>query len=82
MIDALAFLGIVVGVAAPLCGHQGQPFPLRLRRGAWRRLSAPLRRSDDSSVATPPDRAADGRSARPVPSWTHTEPYTDYEEAA
>lgn len=79
--DALAFLGLVIGVAAPMCGHQGQPFPLRPRRGAWRWLSAPLRRSRDSRVATPPVRAAGGRTARPAPSWAHTD-HHDHREAA
>ena len=36
----LAFVALVVAVAAPLCGHQGQPWPLG---GAWRWLYGRLR---------------------------------------
>ncbi|WP_328436948.1 hypothetical protein OHA71_06590 [Streptomyces sp. NBC_00444] len=77
--EALAFIALVVAVAAPLCGHQGQPFPLaRAARCAlaWR----PQKRSRDSRATTGAERPADGRM-RARPTWAHSQPL-DYEEAA
>lgn len=78
MTDALAFLAVTVAVAAVVCGHQGQPWPLAgLVRSAWTaagprralsaRLSAEQPSADPESPGTP-----DGRSERPPhpsPSW-------------
>jgi len=46
-VTLLAYLALVVAVAAVCCGHQGEPFPIPLR-GAWRalrRLGSPSRGS-------------------------------------
>lgn len=68
--EALAFLAAVVAVAAPLCGHQGQPWPLRRRAASCAPAGAPegpsggfraLRPAPD--VSQPPSR----------PSWTRTD---------
>ncbi|MEU2780570.1 hypothetical protein [Streptomyces sp. NPDC007110] len=47
--DCLAFVAIVVAIAAPLCGHQTQPFPPLVwwrnrRRRAWPRSRPTARR--------------------------------------
>lgn len=38
--ELLAFVAMVVAVAAPLCGHQNQPWPLRRPRSTERRVPA------------------------------------------
>lgn len=74
MSELLAFVAVVVAVAAPLCGHQTQPWPLR---GAWRALTAAHRASRDSGATGTPFRPAQRRTAIPVrrtPAWAHTQP--------
>lgn len=77
-VEPAAFVVLVVAVAAPVCGHQTQPWPLR---GAWRALRAFRRGLCASRDAGGAPRPAQRRSGRPAPSWAHTQP-TDYEEAA
>lgn len=75
--EALAFVAMVVAVAAPLCGHQGQSWPLG---GAWRglsRLRSRSRVSSDTEGVTEPPRP---RTAVRSPSWANTQPIN--EEAA
>lgn len=88
--ESLAFVALVGAVAAPLCGHQAQPWPLG---GAWRRLKARMPRRGllrglggpegpfrlPRSLRDAPG-ASQGPSRRP-PSWAHTQPL-DYEESA
>jgi hypothetical protein len=72
--ELLAFVAVVVAVAAPVCGHQTQPWPLR---GAWRALTAAHRASRDSRATGRPFRAAQRRTAIPArrtPAWAHTQP--------
>ena len=78
MTDAFVFLAVTVAVAAVVCGHQGQPWPLAgLVRSAWtavgprRALSARLSAEQPSRAPESPG-TADGRSeppSHPAPSW-------------
>jgi hypothetical protein len=68
----LAYLALVVAVAAVMCGHQGEPCPIPLR-GAWRYLRAPHRAFRASRDTGPPPRPSDARSAASTPTWAHTE---------
>lgn len=78
-----AYLAMVVAIAALLCGHQGQPWPLTGLRAACRRggprtdTVAPLAAEHASRASESIPRP----KRRPAPSWAHTEPYT-YEGAA
>lgn len=59
--DVVAFVVLVVTLAAPLCGHHAEPCPIRIR-GAWRgrrRPQAPSRVSGDAGGTS---RASQGRS--------------------
>jgi hypothetical protein len=78
--ELLAFVAVVVAVAAPLCGHQTQPWPLR-GACAWlyARLSA-LQPSQARREGPPPQRPPHARTARRTPAWAHTQP-TDKEPA-
>lgn len=88
--QCLAFVAVVIAVAALACGHQGADWPLT---GTWRRVRAawarargcapawrPHRASRGSRDADTPERPAERRT-RPRPSWAHEQP-TTYEEAA
>ena len=86
-----AYLATTVAVAALLCGHQGQPWPLagllawlralRPREGVQTPACGPHSPSRLPRDLRGAPRGAQRRSGRSVPSWAHTEPYT-YEEAA
>lgn len=81
MTGLFAYLVLVVVIPALLLGHQGQDFPLR-RACAWLYGRLP---ASGASQAVPegrePQRPSRARTARPVPSWAHSQPI-DYEEAA
>lgn len=49
--------------------------------GAWRWLQEARRASCGSRVVEVPERPADGRTARPVPSWARTDHHTHKEAA-
>ena len=81
MTDAFVFLAATVAVAAVVCGHQGQPWPLAgLVRSAWaaaasRRPQEPAGAPESpsrGSRAGVPQKPADGRTELPsqlAPSW-------------
>lgn len=78
MIDVLAVVAVIVALAAGLCGHAAQPFPLA---PAWRWLCARLAASNAPKVPEVhpiPERPA---CARTRPLWAHSQPL-DYDEAA
>jgi hypothetical protein len=72
--EALAFVAVVVAVAAPVCGHQTQPWPLR-RPCAWlyARLTA-LQLSRTHREGHASQRPPSARTARRAPAWAHTQP--------
>lgn len=76
MIDVLAITAIITALAAALCGHATQPFPLT---PIWRRLTARL--PAPHATETPRSHPAPQRAARSRPLWAHTQPL-DYDEAA
>jgi hypothetical protein len=72
---ALAFVLCVIAFAiGPLIAPHA-------RRGARRGSRAPHSLSIDSNTTEDAPKPPQRRTARPAPSWAHTEPYT-YEEAA
>lgn len=89
MTGLVAYLALVVVVPALLLGHQGQDWPLKLRRPHKARqpreaACAPLCGPQSparlpGSLRGAPE--ASQRRPRPTPSWAHTQPL-DYEEAA
>jgi hypothetical protein len=71
----VAFLALVVACTALLCGHQGQPFPLRAACG-W--LRGRLTASQDRRAL----RVHPAHERAPhAPLWAHTQPL-DYQETA
>lgn len=86
MTDAFVFLAVTVAVAAVLCGHQGQPWPLAgLVRSAWtaaasrrpqKPAGAPESPSRGSRDAGTPQKPAGGRTELHVPSWARTDEET------
>lgn len=80
VLTVAAFTVMVVSVAAPVCGHQTQPWPLRGLLRGLRALRSPSRGKRGVGA---PVRAAERRTEprrRPVPSWACTQPI-DYEGA-
>jgi hypothetical protein len=76
-VTAVAFMALVVACTALLCGHPGQPFPLRAAC-AWLRGRLSASHAPQAPGFT---RAAQRPAERPLPAWAHTQPL-DYEEAA
>lgn len=74
MTPAVVLVVLVVAVAAPVCGHQTQPWPLR-GACAWlyARLSA-LRPARVRREGPPSPRPFSARTARRAPAWAHTQP--------
>lgn len=66
MTPLLAYLAMVVAVAALCCGHQGERFPIRLG-GAWRALRRLGGRSGDSADLGSAERPSGGLVAAREP---------------
>lgn len=77
-VQVLAGLAAIVLCALPLCVGPGVR-AVRARRGRQTAAGTPQGSSGDSSDAATTPSPARGRTARPVPSWAHTD---DIEEAA
>jgi hypothetical protein len=69
--DALVFLAVTVAVAAVVCGHQGQPWPLA---GLWRAVAAPLAASGALRALRPLREAPDAPEGLLAPSPTRVLP--------
>jgi hypothetical protein len=65
-VTLLAYLALVVAVAAVCCGHQGEPFPIPLR-GAWRALRGRQQLAEGDGPPLSPARRLRGPYSASVP---------------